>query len=269
MYQFWVFEILLRCLISPDPITCLDCESMVRGSWRRAQLMRYSSATPQNMMDLIFNKARGPWFILRAYISRCRQIKRDENAAKCSTTSEISIKPSDQGNSQSMQCPEARAVPTARRDMPCCGDTDQVLNQLAVLAATVGRSPASSAASTNSPQSSSSSSTTSTAITQPDGRDDKDDLETEESFHYLRNLITVSCLSHHPPGNISTPFASGDQDRQPLRRKRASSRLSLRVGDLPSLPFTNKASRKPCPRYTTIPPIHTPKPITMRPEVRF
>lgn len=231
--------------------------------------MGYSSATAQKMLNLIFNKARGHWSVLRAYISRCRQMKRDENTAKCSTMFEINIKSLDQGDSQSIQCPDARGVPMAKRDMPCCSDTDQVLNQLAVLAATVGRSPASSASSTNSPHSSFSSSTTSTAITQPDGRDYKDDLEAEESFHYLRSLITVSCLPQHSPGNLSTSLASGDQDRQPLRRRRASSRLSLRLGDLPSLPFTNKASRKPCPRYTTIPPVHTPKPITMRPEVRF
>lgn len=153
--------------------------------------------------------------------------------------------------------------------LPCCSNTDQVVNQLTLLAATVGRSPASSAASTNSPRSSSSSSTTSTAITQPDSREDKDDLETQESFHYLRSLITVSCPPHRQSGNQSTSFVSDDQEKQPLRRRRASSRLSLRFGDLPSLPFTNKVSRKPCPRYTTIPPIHTPKPITMRPEVRF
>ncbi|KAJ5161495.1 hypothetical protein N7492_006887 [Penicillium capsulatum] len=129
-------------------------------------------------------------------------------------------------------------------------------------------SPASSAASINSSRSLSSpghSSTGSTVITQPDGSDDKGDLQREECFHYLHSLITVSGPSHPSPGPLSTPLVD-EQDRQPLRRKRASSRLSLRLGDLPSLPFT---SRKPCPRYTAIPPIHTPKPVPMRPEVRF
>lgn len=225
------------------------------------------------MLILMFNKARGPWSIVREYINRHRQLKRDAETNLCPATSKTSPKSSPNPDSQSIQSPEPNATPTAKRDMPCCSDTDQIVNQLAVLAARVGssaNSAANSSASTNSPCSSSSShsssSSTNTAITEPDDSTEKGDLEAEESFHYLRSLITVSGLQHHSSGNRPTSSGTSDSDRQPLRRKRASSRLSLRLGDLP---FATKVSRKPCPRYTTLPPVYTPKAVPMRPEVRF
>ena len=223
------------------------------------------------MLILMFNKTRGPWSIIRDYITRRRQLKRDAETNLCPATSETSPKSSSSSpDSQSIQSPEPSATPTAKRDMPCCSDTDQIVNQLAALAARAcGSAANSSASTTNSPCSSSSShsssSSTNTAITEPDDTE-KGDLDAEESFHYLRSLITVSSLQQHSSGNRPTSSDTSDSDRQPLRRERASSRLSLRLGDLP---FATKVSRKPCPRYTTLPPVYTPKAVPMRPEVRF
>ncbi|KAJ5752959.1 hypothetical protein N7520_009876 [Penicillium odoratum] len=128
-------------------------------------------------------------------------------------------------------------------------DTHLIVNQLAALATTVSQA-------TNSPSSIQSSSTQKP----PSGREDKDkdqDQDQEESFHYLRSLIT-----------ISEPTSTQTLHVPTLRRKRASSRLSLRL-DIP-LPFIPNAVHKPnpSPRYTTLPPAYTYRP-SIRPEVRF
>lgn len=132
-------------------------------------------------------------------------------------------------------------------------DTDLMVNQLATLASTISR------VSTN-PTTADSSSLYNTGIP---SNSDKD--QEEESFHYLRSLITISYLTPNPeitPTNQTLHVP-------PLRRKRASSRLSLRL-DIPGLSFATKAHQpKSSPRYTALPPVYTPKPISIRPEVRF
>lgn len=131
-------------------------------------------------------------------------------------------------------------------------DTDLIVNQLAALASTISR------VSTN-PTTADSSSLYNTDI------QDHSEKEQEESFYYLRSLITISYLTPNPeitPTNQTLHVP-------PLRRKRASSRLSLRL-DIPGLSFALKAHKpKSSPRYTTLPPVFTPKPISIRPEVRF
>ncbi|KAJ5627910.1 hypothetical protein N7490_010138 [Penicillium lividum] len=128
-------------------------------------------------------------------------------------------------------------------------DTHLIVNQLAALATTVSQA-------TNSPSSIQSSSTHNLPNSRGDKHQDQDQ-EQEESFHYLRSLIT-----------ISEPTSTQTLHVPTLRRKRASSRLSLRI-DIP-LPFTPNAVHKPkpYPRYTTLPPAYTYKP-SIRPEVRF
>ncbi|KAJ6120615.1 hypothetical protein N7523_004895 [Penicillium sp. IBT 18751x] len=92
----------------------------------------------------------------------------------------------------------------------------------------------------------------------------------EENFHYLRSLITGSCLSAESSRLNLSPLASNETGFQPVGRKRASSRLSLCLGELPGVSFVPKVRRKPCPRYTCLPPAWTPpNPIAIRPEVRF
>ncbi|CAG8103608.1 unnamed protein product [Penicillium nalgiovense] len=148
-------------------------------------------------------------------------------------------------------------------------ETDQIVNQLAALAATV-----SNASSNNAPLS------VAAPISEPQSaapRHEIEQPEEEESFYHLSSLITVSCLPQHSPGHTPTPSAStlgsksGKRKSQIFDRKRASSILSLHLGDLPSLPFSSKGkiSRKPCPRYTPLPPPFVQKRLAIRPEVRF
>lgn len=148
-------------------------------------------------------------------------------------------------------------------------ETDQIVNQLAALAATLSNSSSNSAPlSVAAPISEPQSAAPRPEIEQP---------EEEESFYHLSSLITISCLPQHSPGHISTPSAStlgsksGRRKSQIFDRKRASSILSLHLGDLPSLPFSSKGkvSRKPCPRYTPLPPPFVQKRLAIRPEVRF
>ncbi|KAJ5616379.1 hypothetical protein N7537_001493 [Penicillium hordei] len=147
-------------------------------------------------------------------------------------------------------------------------ETDQIVNQLATLAATVSstssnRAPLSIAAPIAEPQS---------AAPRP-----KLEQPEEETFYYLRSLITVSCLPQHTSGHTPTLSAStlssksGKRKSQIFDRKRASSILSLHLGDLPSLPLSSKGkvSRKPCPRYSPLPPPFLQKNLAIRPEVRF
>lgn len=87
-------------------------------------------------------------------------------------------------------------------------------------------------------------------------------VEGEESFHYLRSLITVSTQAPHEG---SSP--SGSEPSLPrIVSKRASLRLSMR----PALLVGTKAlKKKPSPRYTFRPPVYARKPTKVRPEVRF
>ncbi|KAJ5987176.1 hypothetical protein N7451_011541 [Penicillium sp. IBT 35674x] len=178
------------------------------------------------------HRARGVLAILRSYFSRRGQ-------SHCNST-----------------CQDSAAQNTVEEDdnkENNDSDTDLIVNQPAALASTISR------ASTN-PTIADSSSLCNTDI---QGSPEKE--QEEESFYYLRSLITISYLTPNPeitPTNQTLHVPA-------LRRKRASSRLSLRL-DIPGLPFTPKTHKpKPSPRYTTLPPVFTPKPISIRPEVRF
>ncbi|KAJ5943888.1 hypothetical protein N7516_004056 [Penicillium verrucosum] len=157
---------------------------------------------------------------------------------------------------------------------PYHDETDQIVNQLATLAATVSNTSSNSAPSS-----------TAASIAEPQPAAPKPKLEQpeeeEETFYHLRSLITVSCLPQHTSGHTQTPSTStlssksGKRKSQIFDRKRASSILSLHLGDLPSLPFSSKGkvkgkvSRKPCPRYSPLPPPFVQKKLAIRPEVRF
>ncbi|KAJ5578175.1 uncharacterized protein N7459_007139 [Penicillium hispanicum] len=233
------------------------------------------------MLFFVPPKSRGPLSLLRAYISR--RVQRSRDAATATHPAEPTVRGAtamDTASAPSNQIAQAAddgATRPSKRDMPCGADTDRIVNQLAVLAATVsGSSRGITACTKGSPSPARMSTAT---IHLPDATDQEEtrdgqphaekETEEEESFHYLRSLITVSCLSQHSSRNASTASISSPSENPLPGRKRASSRLSLRLGDLPALPFPPKISRKPCPRYTTLPPVYTPKPIAIRPEVRF
>lgn len=153
---------------------------------------------------------------------------------------------------------------------PYHDETDQIVNRLATLAATVSSTSSNSAPSS-----------IAAPIAEPQSAAPKPKLEEpeeeEETFYHLCSLITVSCLPQHTPGHTPTPSAStlssksGKRKSQIFDRKRASSILSLHLGDLPSLPFSSKGKvpRKPCPRYSPLPPPFVQKKLAIRPEVRF
>ncbi|KAF3398351.1 hypothetical protein F1880_005943 [Penicillium rolfsii] len=214
------------------------------------------------MLLMLLRKGRRTWAILRASITRRLRLKGNVDPAdKFERTDHH-----DPYNTPTTQSPKMHVTPPARRDTRC-SDTDGIVNQLALLAASVSRS---SPRTTVCSKRSSSPLSTNTHSTRPDDGNSPEYLvEDVESFHYLRSLITISCLPQQTssgPNPIRTNV-EGTKKQSP-GRKRASSRLSLRLGDLPSLSFP-KVSRKPCPRYTPLPPAYTPKPITMRPEVCF
>ena len=155
-------------------------------------------------------------------------------------------------------------------------EADQIINQLAALAATVSNTssnttPSSMATAISEPRSAAS------KLKQEQPEEEEGKEEEEESFYHIRSLITVSCLPQHTPGHTPTPSTStlGSKSRNPrsqiFDRKRASSILSLHLGDLPSLPFSSKGkvSCKPCARYTPLPPPYVHKRLAIRPEVRF
>lgn len=219
-------------------------------------------------MFLILRKPRAPWSLLRAILSRRQYFKRDVETATYPT-----VKPDknnkapvkdDAQRANLLRTPGIHVTRTSRRDTLCSSDTDAIVDQLAVLAATVSQS--SHSATAHSKRSSSSlASRTSTTISGGLCARGEDE---EESFHYLRSLITISSLPQQSSERIPTT-STEEKDSQTTGRKRASSRLSLRLGDLPGLSFSPKASRKPCPRYSPLPPVWTPKTVAMRPEVRF
>ncbi|KAJ6109434.1 hypothetical protein N7486_001669 [Penicillium sp. IBT 16267x] len=178
-------------------------------------------------------RGRGVLAILRSYLSRRRQC---QSNSTCGDATVQDTKVTENDNKEDKG-----------------NDTDLMINQLAALAAAVSR------VSTN-PTPASSSSLCST-----DTQSICSEKDQEESFHYLRSLITISYLTPNPE---ITP-ANQTLQVPPLRRKRASSRLSLRL-DIPGLSFAPKTRKsKSSPRYTTLPPAYTTKPISIRPEVRF
>ncbi|KAJ5384319.1 hypothetical protein N7517_002230 [Penicillium concentricum] len=148
-------------------------------------------------------------------------------------------------------------------------ETDQIVHQLAALAATVSNTSSNSASLSIAPP-----------VAEPQSaapNPKPEQPEEEESFYHLCSLITVSCLPQHMPAHTPTPSAStlgsksGKCKSQIFDRKRASSILSLHLGDLSSLPFSSKGkvSCKPCPRYSPLPPLFVQKRLAIRPEVRF
>lgn len=218
---------------------------------------------------MVLCKGRGTWTILRASITRRLRLKGN---AHHTDTRTIERNEPETGhhdahdNTPTTQSSDIHVTPPARRDIRC-SDVDGIVNQLALLAASVSRS---SPRTTICSKRSSSLFSTNAQTTRPDGDHNQEYLaEDVESFHYLRSLITVSCLPQQSsPGQTPMRTSIEGAEKQSSGRKRASSRLSLRLADLPGLPFP-KVPRKPCPRYTPLPPVYTPKPIAMRPEVRF
>lgn len=219
-------------------------------------------------MFLILRKPRAPWSLLRAILSKRQYFKRDvetatypvEKSDKCNNAPAKD----DPQFSHLLQAPDIQVTHTARRDTLCSCDTEAIVDQLAALATTVSHSSHSATEQSKRSTSSLTSRTSTTVSAVLGGKGD----EEEESFHYLRSLITVSSLPQQ--SSDPSPCTSADEkDTQKTGRKRASSRLSLRLGDLPGLSFPSKVSRKPCPRYSPLPPVWTPKTIAMRPAVRF
>ncbi|KAJ5291552.1 hypothetical protein N7478_000803 [Penicillium angulare] len=209
-------------------------------------------------------RGRGLFSILRSCLSRRRHFHDSQPSSAEQTQQETKTNL----KAMAIAIPEKHTAPN--RDTPCTNlnDTDSIVNQLAVLAATI-RAPRDDTRS--------SSSSPSTKTTKSEARLEKEQ-EIGESFLYLRSLITVSQTPEPKPKPKSKPEPepeaasktdSKSDSHPPLRRKRASSRLSLRL-EIPPLQFTPKIPKpKPSPRYTTVPPIYAPKSISIRPEVRF
>lgn len=218
---------------------------------------------------MFLRKGRGVWTILRASITRRL---RPKSSAHHTETRTIERNEQATGhhhahdNTPTTQFPDIHVTPPARRDTRC-SDTDGIVNQLALLAASISRS---SPRTTICSKRSSSPLSTNAQSTRPDcGNSQEYLVEDVESFHYLRSLITISCLPQQSsPGQTPIRTTIEGAEKQSPGRRRTSSRLSLRLTDLSGLPFP-KVPRKPCPRYTPLPPVYTPKPIAMRPEVRF
>lgn len=218
---------------------------------------------------MILRKGRETWTILRASITRRLRLK--GNAHRTDTRTIERNEPETghhdtHDNTRTTQSPDIHVTPPARRDTRC-SDTDGIVNQLALLAASVSRS---SPHTTICSKRSSSPFSTNAQTTRPDvGHSQEYLVEDVESFQYLRSLITISCLPQQSsPGQTPMRTSIEGAEKQSSGRKRASSRLSLRLADLRGLPFP-KVPRKPCPRYTPLPPVYTLKPIAMRSEVRF
>lgn len=218
------------------------------------------------MLLMILRKGRGAWTLLRASITRRLRLKGNSNPGNAFESNNQATGHHDAHDTPTTPFPDIHVTPPARRDTQC-GDTDGIVNQLALLAASVSRS---SPRTTICSKRSSSPLSTNAQSTRPDGGNSQEYLVDDvESFHYLRSLITISCLPQQSsPGQTPIRTTIDGVEKQSPGRKRASSRLSLRLGDLPGLSFP-KVPRKPCPRYTPLPPVYTPKPIAMRPEVRF
>lgn len=218
-------------------------------------------------MFLILRKPRASWSLLRAMLSKRQYFKRDAETAtypveKPEQCNKTPIK-TDPLSLNPLQARDIHITHIPRKDTLCSCDTDAIVDQLAVLAASVSQS---SHSATSQSTKSSLSSTPRTSTSQSGGLRAKEEEE-DESFDYLCSLISVSSLPQHSPHNSTTSVV--ETESQATGRKRASSRLSLRLGDFSGLSFPPKVSRKPCPRYSPMPPVWTPKTVTMRPEVRF
>lgn len=213
-------------------------------------------------MHIPLRKPRAPWALLRAVFSKRQFFKRDANPATCSTRTADQHDAKERGVKSGVKSQPSKTHHITHVSSSDFNGTDAIVNQLAALAATVTRSPHSST--TQSTRSSSSSFPRSTST--PVSSFIIQEEDEEESFDYLRSLITVSQQSSELN---STVVAQNEHETQHCSRKRACSRLSLCLGDLPRLSFSSKISRKPCPRYTPLPPAWTPKPVATRPEVRF
>ena len=233
------------------------------------ELVHYMS----NMIAVISNKGRTSWLSFWAFITRGCQQKKDTMSENETSETTENLDTSYENNAvdaQMVRTSRSSAIhvtQTTKRDTPCCSDTELIVNQLALLAASVSQSSASTT-----PRSTRSSSTppslVTTATTQSSSATD-DQLAEEESFHYLRSLITTSSLPRHNSSHLPVSLSIQEEEASKPGRKHASSRLSIRLGDLPGLAFPSKRSKKPCPRYTTLPPIHSSKYVTVRPDVRF
>ncbi|CAG8907463.1 unnamed protein product [Penicillium egyptiacum] len=196
--------------------------------------------------------------LLRKLWIRRRRLDTEKSSTSSTTSHELKFQEKE------VHLPEITMSTAPQHD-----ETDQIINQLATLAATVSNTSNNSV-----------SSSTAGPISEPQSaasNPETEQPEEEESFYHLCSLITVSCLPQHSPSHTPTPSAStlgsksGKRKSQIFDRKRASSILSLHLGDLPSLPFSSKGkvSRKPCPRYTPLPPPFVQKRLAIRPEVRF
>lgn len=222
------------------------------------------------MLIILFRKPRGPWSTLRSMIARRQQFRRNAQTAgpaKQPDTRDPGSNGVDVSNEASTHDPNLPAAIIPRRDIPCCSDTELITSHLAGLAATVSRSTPENAG-----QSQRSSRSSDSSAMRPAnaviGGNSNEELE-EENFQYLHSLITISCLSTHSSGPNSSASVSEENETPPVSRKRASSRLNLGLGEFPSVPFVPKVHRKACPRYTCLPPAWTPRPVAIRPVVRF
>lgn len=223
------------------------------------------------MTSLILHKSRTPWSAVRAFITRCCQFKKDSVATTEIVMNCDELIGNDAADAQMTRTPRSSDIhvtPTTKRDTPCCSDTERIVDQLAMLAASVSQSSASTMPKSKGSSTLSLVTTATTQSTASSGAKE-DQLAEEESFHYLRSLITITCPSQQTSSQLSASPTTQGTEESPLSRKRASSRLSIRLGDLSGLSFPKKISRKPCTCYTTLPPIYSPRHIAVRPEVRF
>ncbi|KAJ5960624.1 uncharacterized protein N7479_007774 [Penicillium vulpinum] len=197
--------------------------------------------------------------LVRKLCIRRRRSDTEKSPASSTTSQELEFQEKEP------HLPNTTMTTTRQRD-----ETEHIVNQSAALAATVSNTSARSATSS-----------VAALIAEPKSAAPKykpeQPEEEEESFYHLRSLITVSCLPQHMSAHTRTPSAStlgsksGKRKSQIFDRKRASSILSLHLGDLPSLPFPSrgKVSCKRCPRYSPLPPPFVQKRLAIRPEVRF
>ena len=171
--------------------------------------------------------------------------------------------PAPESQEKGLQIPDITFTPTAPYN-----ETEMIVNQLALLAATVSHTSSTTQQEPPTP--------IKTEIQQPtaDIVVEQADEDEEETFYHLSSLITISCLppNHTPTRSLSTlAFKSARRKSLVFDAKRSSSILSLNLGDLPSLPFPkskHKTARKPA-RYSPLPPPFVQKSPAMRPEVRF
>lgn len=134
----------------------------------------------------------------------------------------------------------------------------EIVNQLALIAAAVSRRSSASESTIRSSAPSLGSQNRKQSVSNSVKQEEIQE-EGEETFHHLSSLITVSSLPQHSSasGHISTP-------------SRTSVGSTAEQGDLPPIPFPARVFRKPYPRYSPLPPLYIiPKPLKVRPEVRF